>query len=210
MASLPARQASQRRASPEQSSQSSSAPTSSSQRPRSQSRARSTISEDSQTVLLNSPSPIESIKAEQAAPASLPRPRPQDEPDVKKCWICFSDETEDTPQTSQWRSPCPCALVAHEECLLDWIADLESPSSRKRTLSQSTVADTDTEYESTATSDSPSRNKRLRRQRRRGLDVGFQSHAADSPTTSSPMPFDKDVDSALEDYYADQDHMDID
>lgn len=87
---------------------------------------------------------------------------------------------------------------------------ISTTSSRKRTFSQSTVADTDTEYESTATSDSPSRNKRLRRQRRRGLDVGFQSHAGGSPTTSSLMPFDKDVDSALEDYYADQDHMDID
>ena len=53
---------------------------------------------------------------------------------MKKCWICFSDETEDTIETSAWRSPCPCALVAHEDCLLDWIADMESPSSQKRTI----------------------------------------------------------------------------
>ncbi|KAI9771630.1 MAG: hypothetical protein M1840_001845 [Geoglossum simile] len=51
----------------------------------------------------------------------------------RKCWICFSDETEDDPMSSQWRSPCPCALTAHESCLLDWIADLQAPGSgRKR------------------------------------------------------------------------------
>ncbi|KAI9864427.1 MAG: hypothetical protein M1824_005130 [Vezdaea acicularis] len=53
-----------------------------------------------------------------------------DEP--RKCWICFSDETEDTPTTSEWRSPCPCALTAHEDCLLDWIASEQNPLSRKR------------------------------------------------------------------------------
>ncbi|RAL15555.1 RING finger domain protein [Aspergillus homomorphus CBS 101889] len=53
-----------------------------------------------------------------------------DEP--RKCWICYADETEDTPLNSEWRSPCPCALTAHEACLLDWLADLENPRSRKR------------------------------------------------------------------------------
>ena len=51
----------------------------------------------------------------------------------RKCWICFADETEDTPLSSEWRSPCPCALTAHEACLLDWIADLQAPNNRKRT-----------------------------------------------------------------------------
>ncbi|OJJ51494.1 hypothetical protein ASPZODRAFT_127572 [Penicilliopsis zonata CBS 506.65] len=50
----------------------------------------------------------------------------------RKCWICYMDETEDTPLNAEWRSPCPCALTAHEACLLDWLADLESPRSRKR------------------------------------------------------------------------------
>lgn len=108
------------------------ASSSSSSRPRSQSRARSTISEDSQTVLLNTPSPVETPKLEEQSQSSHPPPDP--EADVKKCWICFADETEDTPESSRWRDPCPCALVAHEDCLLDWIADMESPSSRKRTL----------------------------------------------------------------------------
>lgn len=128
---MPQRQASQRHSSPEQSSSSAA---SDSQRARSQSQARSASSEDSQTVLLNA----SSIIRDQEKPATgsiepAVRP-PQDDPDVKKCWICFSDETEDTAESSDWRDPCPCALVAHEECLLDWIADMESPSSRKRTL----------------------------------------------------------------------------
>lgn len=128
MASMPQRQASQRHSSPEQSS------SDSQQRARSQSQARSASSEDSQTVLLNASSIIrdeEKPAAASIAPATL---APQDDPDVKKCWICFSDETEDTPESSTWRDPCPCALMAHEDCLLDWIADMESPSSRKRTL----------------------------------------------------------------------------
>lgn len=101
-----------------------------SQRGRSQSHGRSAASsEDSQTVLINTSSMMPDQEARPAAPHIQ-----VDDDDVKKCWICFSDETEDTPETSDWRSPCPCALVAHEECLLDWIADMESPSSRKRSL----------------------------------------------------------------------------
>lgn len=50
----------------------------------------------------------------------------------RQCWICFDDETEDTPLSSEWRSPCPCALTAHEACLLDWVANLENPKSRSR------------------------------------------------------------------------------
>ncbi|MCJ1403025.1 hypothetical protein MMC11_006247 [Xylographa trunciseda] len=88
-------------------------------------------SEDSQTVILDITSSTAALP-EAAGPRSsqgqtLP---PEDEP--RKCWICFADETEDTPTSSAWRSPCPCALVAHESCLLDWVADLEAPTSRKR------------------------------------------------------------------------------
>ena len=66
-------------------------------------------------------------------PQSQPQsqsPPPSSEP--RKCWICFADETEDTPTSSAWRSPCPCALTAHEACLLDWVADLEAPNSQNR------------------------------------------------------------------------------
>lgn len=53
---------------------------------------------------------------------------------AKTCWICYSDSTEDDERTSgTWRTPCPCALTAHESCLLDWVADLENPKNRKGT-----------------------------------------------------------------------------
>ncbi|KAF4550851.1 RING-variant domain-containing protein 2 [Elsinoe fawcettii] len=124
MASLPPQQSAQRRSSPEQSS-------SDAARAQDTSRPRSTVSDDSQIIVLSTPSPTE---AQQDIPDAIPRPVPRrQDTDLKKCWICFADESEDTPETSQWRSPCPCALVAHEECLLDWIADMESPT-RKRSI----------------------------------------------------------------------------
>jgi hypothetical protein len=100
---------------------------------------RSASSEDSEVVILDQTeqkSAGESTQEQSHAPAPTPKPS-ADEPDspVKKCWICFSDSNEDTPETSPWRDPCPCALVAHEECLLDWIADMEAPkNSRNRSL----------------------------------------------------------------------------
>ncbi|EFQ98180.1 RING finger domain-containing protein [Nannizzia gypsea CBS 118893] len=48
------------------------------------------------------------------------------ENDLRKCWICYTDESEDSPLNTEWRSPCPCALSAHEACLLDWLADMEN------------------------------------------------------------------------------------
>lgn len=128
MASLPRRAQQPRRDAP-----SSEAESSQSQLLRADSAALSITSEDSQMVLLNSPT-RETTEPQPAEPASFQRraeaQSAQDE--VRKCWICFNDETEDTPLSSEWRSPCPCALVAHEACLLDWIADLEAPTSRNR------------------------------------------------------------------------------
>lgn len=76
------------------------------------------------------------MEEQQQQDSPLPQPAPEtsvdDDQEVKKCWICFSDSTEDTTETSPWRDPCPCALVAHEECLLDWIADMEAPKSTRR------------------------------------------------------------------------------
>lgn len=123
MASLPPRQQSQRRSSPEQSGQSQP------QAPASPIRAHS---EDSQTLFINSqpsePKQDQDQNQQSAPPLAQP---PTIDDDPKKCWICFADETEDTPETSPWRDPCPCALVAHEECLLDWIADQESPRNNR-------------------------------------------------------------------------------
>lgn len=132
MASLPARQQPQRRSSPEQpaneQSQASAQIT--------PVRTRSAHSEDSQTLFLNSPN--EESRQQQTPgqqPAQDGHGDGKGEEEVKKCWICFADSTEDTPETSPWRDPCPCALVAHEECLLDWIADMEAPNrSRSRSF----------------------------------------------------------------------------
>lgn len=95
-------------------------------------------SEDSQTVLLDHPKPSSaSPEFDQTPDTPLKRPKLQRSAttkEPKKCWICFSDETEDTPTTSRWRSPCPCALKAHEACLLDWIADLETPGKKPKPI----------------------------------------------------------------------------
>ena len=111
-----------------------SSPEASSSHQRRSSIPQSTTSEDSQTILLNHPSSSESSpKPEpQRKQQSRPRIRTADSNnEPRKCWICFADETEDTPTSSEWRSPCPCALTAHESCLLDWVADLENSQNRK-------------------------------------------------------------------------------
>ncbi|KAH0542676.1 hypothetical protein FGG08_002909 [Glutinoglossum americanum] len=140
MASLPPSSTQRRRGpqhdDPPTASQTNSSPTVSRQ------NSRSTPSPDTpQTLYLNDIScstetqpPKTSATANTASGRQLaPQPTPVSEGDEpRKCWICFSDETEDDPMSSQWRSPCPCALTAHESCLLDWIADLQAPGSRKR------------------------------------------------------------------------------
>ena len=128
MASLPPqRQQSsrQRRSSPEASNL---------QHHRRSSIPQSATSEDSQTVLLNHPSSSESSPKPEPEPKQQVRPKIQtaeSNKEPRKCWICFADETEDTPTSSEWRSPCPCSLTAHESCLLDFVADLEAPRNRK-------------------------------------------------------------------------------
>ena len=121
----------QRPSSPEASSSSSS-----SQKDRRSSIPQSATSEDSQTVLLSHPSSSESSPRPKPQPTQQARPKLQTAESIKeprKCWICFADETEDTPTSSEWRSPCPCSLTAHESCLLDFVADLEAPQNRKST-----------------------------------------------------------------------------
>ncbi|PVI07293.1 hypothetical protein DM02DRAFT_512652 [Periconia macrospinosa] len=88
---------------------------------------------DSQTLLLNSP-PARSSKPADSVQDTSQTHDSSSQPDAepRRCWICFTDETEDEETTSEWRSPCPCVLVAHERCLLDWIADMEAPSARRR------------------------------------------------------------------------------
>lgn len=127
MASLPQQSHPRRRSSPEVDSQHAHSPPA---------HTPSAHSEDSQTIFVNSP-PNEDIdgqaqqSARDATATAVQPTNPDDDPNVKKCWICFSDSTEDTPESSPWRDPCPCALVAHEECLLDWIADTEAPKNQR-------------------------------------------------------------------------------
>lgn len=86
----------------------------------------SAASVDSQTLLLNSPQAHADAKQTEAPQESTATaPQQQEEQEPRRCWICFNDETEDDATTSEWRSPCTCSLVAHEKCLLDWIADME-------------------------------------------------------------------------------------
>ena len=46
--------------------------------------------------------------------------------EIRRCWICQQDSTEDAPGT-EWRTPCPCSLTAHDSCLLEWIVAEEAP-----------------------------------------------------------------------------------
>ncbi|RVX66587.1 hypothetical protein B0A52_09464 [Exophiala mesophila] len=73
---------------------------------------------------------------EDAAPPDVPtRPTALSRTSTfgKKCWICMSDASEDDPNNPPiWRSPCSCSLTAHEDCLLDWVTNLEDPKTTRR------------------------------------------------------------------------------
>ena len=135
MASVPQRPApSQQRSSP--SEQTSNPSTSLSRTP---SHDITTASVDSQTVLLNNPQSQHRDSKQTSEQTNAPESHPAEDREIRKCWICIGDETEDTPMAGAWRSPCPCALTAHESCLLDWVADMEAPSSSRNTVTSSKV-----------------------------------------------------------------------
>ena len=74
------------------------------------------------SLILNNPQTTSSPSTQaQGPPTSLPRE------DIPKCWICQQDATDDTPESSAWRRPCPCSLTAHDDCLLVWITSQEAP-----------------------------------------------------------------------------------
>lgn len=75
-------------------------------------------------------------QAEEQTPASPP---PAPEPEVPTCWICQQDATDDTPENSVWRRPCPCSLTAHDECLLEWITSQEAPKPGEMATTQKIV-----------------------------------------------------------------------
>ncbi|KAG9234205.1 hypothetical protein BJ875DRAFT_376925 [Amylocarpus encephaloides] len=75
-------------------------------------------------VLVNDPSASGQLLASPTS-QSTASCRPQEE--NRRCWICQMDENDDAPEKPLWRRPCPCSLTAHNECLLEWIADAETP-----------------------------------------------------------------------------------
>jgi hypothetical protein len=56
--------------------------------------------------------------------SSSSRSQPAEEDEVR-CWICFASDWDEDKPRGDWRAPCKCSLVAHEACLLDWIADMQ-------------------------------------------------------------------------------------
>lgn len=87
--------------------------------------------DDSQNIIVNKTTQIESFSPSSDLRQNQPFLSPS-KPEPRKCWICLADETEDTPVSSAWRSPCPCAFRAHEACLLDWVAVLEGSNLKRR------------------------------------------------------------------------------
>ncbi|OBT55194.1 hypothetical protein VE04_03740 [Pseudogymnoascus sp. 24MN13] len=65
-----------------------------------------------------------------------PGPFESERAEPRHCWICLQDEGDDSPEHSQWRSPCPCNLQAHEECLLEWITDIQAQPSGGTSMSK--------------------------------------------------------------------------
>ena len=77
---------------------------------------------DAQTDTLIHLTPRASTSLQSSAHDSPPA-RSQDE--EVRCWICFASASEEDRPRADWRAPCKCSLVAHEACLLDWIADMQ-------------------------------------------------------------------------------------
>lgn len=51
----------------------------------------------------------------------------------RRCWICFDeDDGDDNNCQDVWVKPCPCSLVSHEQCLLDWITESQKDAPAKK------------------------------------------------------------------------------
>ncbi|KAH7304864.1 hypothetical protein BKA65DRAFT_470543 [Rhexocercosporidium sp. MPI-PUGE-AT-0058] len=115
MASQAPSQAPRRRSYPAEENSSSTAPEAS---------ARQQDTSECLSIPLNFPQRSAAEPSAIEASKSLPEPT-----ESRRCWICQQDDTDDKPEDSEWRRPCPCSLTAHEDCLLEWIADQEAPKS---------------------------------------------------------------------------------
>ena len=91
---------------------------------------------DSSFVLNNSQTPTTSSAQVQDSTATSAQPQKEDAP---TCWICQQDASDDTPESSEWRRPCPCSLTAHDECLLEWITSNEAPKPGEMATPQNVV-----------------------------------------------------------------------
>lgn len=69
-----------------------------------------------------------SSPAQDTPPAHSIIPAPIATNEQHVCFICLQNEN-DTPNAT-WVNPCPCSLEAHEECMLRWIAEMETGSQR--------------------------------------------------------------------------------
>ncbi|GKT63327.1 RING finger domain-containing protein [Colletotrichum tofieldiae] len=43
----------------------------------------------------------------------------------KRCFICLMDENESGSSESAWVNPCPCTLEGHQDCMIQWVMELE-------------------------------------------------------------------------------------
>ena len=100
----------------------------------------STGSSDPQnsSFVLNDP-PTAASASTAARDPTLEATPTQEIPEVPTCWICQQDASEDTPESSKWRRPCPCSLTAHDECLLAWITSNEAPRPGEMATAQKVV-----------------------------------------------------------------------
>lgn len=113
MASQPPSQASRRRSYPTEQAASS---------PAAEGSTREESTSEPQSIRLNNLQRSAPVTSTIEASKSLPEAT-----ESRICWICQQEDTDDRPEDSEWRKPCPCSLTAHESCLLEWIADQESP-----------------------------------------------------------------------------------
>ncbi|GAA5891692.1 hypothetical protein JCM8208_007370 [Rhodotorula glutinis] len=88
-------------------------------------RAPSTDQAPSPALQAATSSPSSYSPPAAAAPTSADEAHPLDA-DVRSCWICYTDSTED--DSRPFIHACSCTLLAHEQCLLDWLtAQAASP-----------------------------------------------------------------------------------
>ncbi|KAL0936295.1 ring finger domain-containing protein [Colletotrichum truncatum] len=44
---------------------------------------------------------------------------------LRRCFICLMDENETGSSESAWVDPCPCTLEGHQDCMIEWVTELE-------------------------------------------------------------------------------------